>query len=208
MSRQLAFYSEDEILTDLYTSGKEWQLRETSTEYVGLYHRYKLTGEVYTLAEWNEDKSKQLEPYEDLPLMNKRYKKLKEDMSVKYQTVTPLHSRIPTADEYAAGTMERYFIKKVNEDIVHEIDEDQFFDWINRDIDPYLYQSTTLVWNISGTINDERRGSSIIPGVRTKNKRALQEAETDIPGISKLLTNLLEYYEDTEYSVPADINIK
>ena len=38
MSRIKTYYNDSEIVTDLYTFGKEWQL-QNGAEYIGLYHK-------------------------------------------------------------------------------------------------------------------------------------------------------------------------
>ena len=45
-----------------------------------------------------------------------------------------------------------------------------------------------------------------MPGVKAKNKKAITKSK--IPGLSAKLTNLLEFYTDTDFLVPADINPK
>ena len=78
MSRKKVRYTKDEITNNLYTTGQEWMTPDNE-EYIGLYHRYS-TGEVYTSAKWNPNKSIKLIKFRLLPEGNKSYKKIKEDI--------------------------------------------------------------------------------------------------------------------------------
>jgi hypothetical protein len=40
----------------------------------------------------------------------------------------------------------------------------------------------------------------------TKNKLAIADASTTIPDIANILTNLTQFYTDTDYIAPIDIN--
>ena len=63
--RQKAYYTRNEIIPDLYTIGKEYMLSD-NTEYIGKYHKYITTGEIYTLSEWSDRFSKPLKVYKEL----------------------------------------------------------------------------------------------------------------------------------------------
>ena len=58
MSREKTYYSADEVLNNLYASDKQLMYTD-GTMYIGLYHKYS-TGEIYTEAKWNSNKSKKL----------------------------------------------------------------------------------------------------------------------------------------------------
>ena len=76
-----SYYSDSEIIPNLYTFGKEWQLTDGS-EYKGLYHKYKSTGEIYTEAVWNQRSSVSLSEYKELSASIKLYRKLKSDIQI------------------------------------------------------------------------------------------------------------------------------
>jgi len=46
-----------------------------------------------------------------------------------------------------------------------------------------------------------------VPGVIELNTKEIQRMEQTLPGISKKLTNPLQYYTDTDFVVPRDINL-
>jgi len=201
--RQNVYYTIDEITNDLYTTGSEWML-QNYTEYTGLYHKY-ITGEVYTKAKWNPKTSKKLIKYEKPNNNTFVYNILKPNIKTEYNSIQTHYPEIGLK-ERKSGTITRYFIKRVNSNNIIEIDEKQFKDFNSKKIDPNVNIVTKLQWAISGNIDDEYKGNIFMPGVKAKNKKAI--AKSKIPGLSAKLTNLLEFYTDTEFIVPADINPK
>lgn len=200
--RQRLHYTPAQITTNLYTAGGEWAL-ETGIEYRGLYHRY-ITGEVYTEATWNPKTSKKLVEYINQPTDIHEYKKLK---NIQTQFKTP-KIYIPTVTDIDRnnGFIMRYFLKKNNENIFLEIDRAQYIDWTVKQLDANIYNAVEIIWAISGNKQSEYKGQLLIPGVIEKNIQALQRAELIVPGISLHVTNLLQFYTDTDFIVPRDIN--
>jgi hypothetical protein len=197
------YYTTDEITNNLYTSGMQYMLQD-NTEYRGLYHTY-LTGEVYTGATWDSKTSKKLIAYKNITAKNVEYETLKRELKLTYkQPVSALNA--PTAEQLKAGSYTRYFIKKVNESKIIEIDEPQFNMWQSKQFDPALYSAIKMQWYISGPIEDSRPSIVLIRGVQTKNTTQIEIAEKSMPGISKVLTDPLQYYSDITYLVPKDIN--
>lgn len=200
--RQRAYYSLDEIVTGLYTFGGEL-MYETGVEYVGPYHRY-ITGEIYTQPDWDDALSVKLLPYEDVTTEQYQYKKL-NSIKTTYQTFISKKPNL-TKQDYDDGIIYRYFIKKVNESLIYEVEQNDYINWTAKKIDPNLYVAVELPWIIAGNLNDAYEGPVLIPGVVTQNQQIITEAEKTISGISKVLNNLTEFYTDTEYTVPPDIN--
>ncbi len=197
------YYTTDEITNNLYTSGSQYMLQD-NTEYRGLYHTY-LTGEVYTGATWNAKTSVKLVPYKRIMAKNTEYETLKRELKLSYQQpVSALNA--PTTEQLKAGSYTRYFIKKVNESKIIEIDASQFELWQSNQFDPAMYTAIKMQWYISGPIEDTRPTLVLHLGVRTKNLSQIAAAETTLPGISKVLADPLQYYSDVTYLVPKDIN--
>ena len=193
--RLRSYYNDSEILANQYTFGQEWQL-EDGNEYIGLYHMYIPTGEIYTMGKWSPRDSKKLVKYINLPESVKQYKKIKPDVVTKYDSVSNQMIQV-TNDDYAIGYITRYFIKKYNENYISEINKIQYANWGAKKIDPNLYTAISITWYITGEINDVKTSISTIPGVFNKNKKEVLLAELTIPGITKLITNYLQYYQDT-----------
>jgi hypothetical protein len=203
MNRQKLQYTPKEITTDLYTFGLEW-MTTNFKEYKGLYHTYT-TGEVYTHPVWHNTKSIQLIPYADTTTLEYQYKQLKPKIKTKYKTVYPFNIIIDIAD-IKKTWITRYFLQKQTDSSIIEINLDQLNDFESNRIDPNLYTAVKLNWYISGPLQDH--GIDIkTRGVLTKNQLEINVAEKTMPGISKRLTNLSEFYYSSDFKVPADINV-
>ena len=86
----------------------------------------------------------------------------------------------------------RYFAKKLNEDVIVEIDSAQ-----QGIVNPALYIVVSLAWRISGPAEDVRLGSILDKtGVRPQNRFAILTVETEqAVDLSKVLSNLLEFWQ-------------
>ena len=197
-----AFYSANETVTDLYTTGQQWMTVDNE-EYVGLYHKYS-TGEVYTQPKWNPEKSKKLIKYKVLDPAIVEYNKV-TTIKLNYESFKTLNVVINKKD-IDAGFINRFIIKKINEVKFYEIDEKTYKDYTNKKIDPALYTAIEIKWTISGALQTTTKGSVITPGVRDINIAEVEQAEKQLPGLSTFLNNPLQYYTDNDFISPSDIN--
>ena len=197
------FYMPDEIITNLYTSGGEFET-EDGKEYRGMYHRY-LTNEIYTEANWDPRLSKKLKPLIRKINKDTPYADLKRNLKTNFLQPTPALINVSQADR-KVGYVSRYFLKKINESLFIEIDALQFKAWQNGRIDPNSYFGVEIRWYVSGLVNDEKQGVVLIKGVYTKNTEQIAYAERFLPGISSILTDPLQYYADDTFIIPPDIN--
>lgn len=203
MSRQRLHYSKDQIITDLYTYGNEWMYEDT-IEYIGPYHKYT-TGEIYTEPMWNEKLSKKLIVYQDTTTSKYRYKQIKPDIKTKYKYVNGYSIEVSNTD-VANGFVTRYFIKKLNDSNITEIDKKTYDDFNSVIIDPNLYLVISIKWYITGDINTTTKNGITTIGVYDKNKSALLAADKKMPGIISKLPDLIELYRSTGFIIPVDIN--
>ena len=196
-------YMPDEITNNLYTFGSEW-MTTSNIEYVGLYHKYS-TGEIYTQGVWNAKKSIQLVPYENISSLKFQYKKLN---SVNTAYVTPIPYQAENSISGNQQQLQRYFLQRKNDlNNIIEINSEQFDLYVNQQIDTNLYTVVQLTWYITGNVDDVIINNSKQLGVISKNKNSVINAERRMPGISSKLSNLLEFYTDTDFVVPRDINL-
>lgn len=202
MKRIKLKYSKQEIKENLYTFGKEWQL-EDGTEYIGTYHRYMSTNEVYTGSSWNATLSKPLFEYQDQNSIITTYKKL-NGVETKFDHIRE-HRVIITQNDIQTGSITRYFLKKVNETLIIEISADTAKLYFARKIDNIQYELGSLTWRITGAIDTTITGITIL-GVFDENVKSIKQLEQTLPGIANKLNNPLEFYTDTDFIVPADIN--
>ena len=204
MGRLKTYYPTSEITTDLYTPGKQW-MTTNNVEYIGLYHKY-LTGEVYTKPQWQPDISVILIPYIDNIISNKNmpYSKLKPEIQLS-RTSPTAHNVVATVNDYRRGLLQRFFIKKRNDNAIIEINKQQFDLWKSDEIDKKLYIAIEIAWYIAGPIHDITSGITVL-GVATLNLQQIKLAAKTIPEIATYLTDPLQFYTDTEYTVSKDIN--
>lgn len=203
MARLKTFYTADEITNNLYTSGSEF-MTEDRVEYIGAYHAYT-TGERYTNAVWNNKISKRLLPYINYNTETSQYRLLKPEINLQYQT--PQASKpVVTKTDINNGYIIRYFIQRINDPTILEINQTTYQKWSANTIDKKMHIATELQWFITGNIEDSTIRGVFIPGIMTKNKESITKASSNIPDLSLILTNLTEFYTDTDYSVPVDIN--
>lgn len=200
--RRRLYYTDKQITKNLYTTGAEWQT-EDGVEYIGPYHTY-ITDEVYTQSEWNETTSKKLVKYEQVDQNIIQYQKLK-NITLKYETPQPSIVRITNQDRLN-GFVTRYIAKKYNETKIIEIDKMQFDKWLENKIDQNIWQIIPIYWKITGDIETRINGNVTIVGVREHNIKTVSNLETTMPGISSFLNNPIQYYTDSEFNVPRDIN--
>jgi hypothetical protein len=204
MGRLKIYYSVDEITNNLYTSGSEL-MSELGSNYIGLYHKYTSTGETYSGATWNPITSIKLIAYtKPDPILNV-YKSLKQ-LKTTYKNIESYKLMI-TDQNRIDGVVTRSFLKKNNESLFIEVSESTWADWQSNNIDRNLYNGVQLQWYITGPIDDTRQNGVFKPGVISKNKKQIIAAEFTLPGISKKLINPLEFYTDTDFVVPRDINL-
>jgi hypothetical protein len=139
--RLKSYYIADDITPNLYTKGDEYIIADTGQSYTGPYHTYN-TGEIFTLSNWNPTQSKKLIKIDGKKTSNNspavfRYKQL-NNIKTKYKSIQPSVPTI-TNDDKKLGYINRYFIQKINDNNVIEIDKQQFNDWESKKIDPNLY---------------------------------------------------------------------
>jgi hypothetical protein len=196
------YYTADEITSNLYTTGSQF-MTEDNVEYRGTYHSY-ITGEVFTGSTWNAKTSKKLITFRDITSKNAEYQQLKP-ASLIFDKPNPTIVSI-TKKQIDSKTIVRYFLKKVNETSIIEVDIEQYQKWLSKQIDSVIYLGISIPWTIAGEIEDTIINGTLIKGVRTKNNLQIQYANSKVPGISTYLNNPLQYYLDTTFVVPQDIN--
>jgi hypothetical protein len=197
-------YTIDEITVDLYTAGGTF-MTEDNVEYSGPYHQY-ITNEIYTGSVWNSKTSRKLIALVKTRTDNVVYRNLKSDIITKYYLPSATTITI-TEQQRMIGSVTRYFMKKVNDTYIFEIDARTYALWQSKRVDPTVYTAVSIQWQIAGPITDEIVAGVSKIGVRTKNLNQIKLAETTLAGISLKLTNPIELYTDIDFKVPKDINL-
>jgi hypothetical protein len=199
--RNKIYYPKSHIVTNLVTTGKEWMF-EDGTEYIGYYHKYveglRMSGAVY-----DKNESKKLIPYID-PVVQP-YNKVYNELMAKSRF--PIVPRVaprykypdPIEEDYAAGFMIRYLLRKRNynnfTDIL-EVDLTQFKLWRQKNfgIDENLYDGLELPWKLTGPERDIKDASGMITtyGVYDTNQRMVNLKDTEFSGLKEFLTDFTE----------------
>ena len=93
----------------------------------------------------------------------------------------------PTAQDYKKGYVIRYFTKKENErGFITEISQDEYNSIVNgtADYDISIYQTTTILWKLTGPLKSQRQSQyNIIPGIFETNQRLTEKANLTFLGI-------------------------
>jgi len=203
--RRKVYYTPQEIINHLYTTGKEWMTSDY-TEYIGLYHRYT-TGEVYTEATWNKNKSKRLVKYQEIPADIKVYNKTKNP-KVKYENNIKSYKPVITQADKKQGVVTRYFIKRYDSENITEISEETYNMWNQKKIDNNIYNVRLIQWVIGQTYTKIDINKNILLQVQDLNKKIVYSQTGAFLNLKNYLTNYTELFVDTTFAVPADINKK
>jgi hypothetical protein len=203
MRRIKSYYTADETINGLYTLGGEYMTTD-NTEYIGPYHRYTTTGEIFTEPTWNIRQSQKLVVFQNLPASLKTYRSIK---TVPVARIAPSYAPVTIQNsDIATGYITRYFYKKRNEDAVFETDDTQYQQWLSGQQDRNLWDIVPCQWKITGPIQDTTQNGVTLPGVTTANQRAIAALQPVLPTITQYVTNFTEYYTDSDFITPKDIN--
>lgn len=210
-TRKRIYYPDSQITSNLFTKGKEWMLLDDWSEYVGHFHTYSSTGEIYTEGKWHPIKSKTLVPFKEKSPSYFKYIDLVHYTTVQNQKTEmygPVKldrysapraiNREPDQVEANSGMMTRFFIFKRNELLKKpiEIDKNQadHYETFNFGINQYLYELVQIPWKIVGPEFDVVQNNLIImPGITNTNKRIVEEYSRKFPILSRVLTNVRQF---------------
>ena len=175
-TRNKLYYPKTHVVTNLYTSGKEFML-EDSTEYIGFFHRY-IDGEIMSGAEYQRGFSKKLIPY--VNVIDQPQTFIYDQLKKRVKFVSPTYSfPVLTIENYQEGKITRYFIKRRNfasySDIL-EINKQQYNLWnqSGSGIDEKLYDAISLDWKLTGPLNDTNINGNVVYGVSDTNYRIVR----------------------------------
>lgn len=203
MARKKLFYTKNQITENLYTPGNEYQLSD-GTVYIGLYHRYS-TGEIYTEPTWNVKTSKPLSVFLTQSEQIKTYRKNASNIKTKFKSPQRHFPKI-SIDDIQRTYIDRYFLYKINDKQVIEIDKQQYGQINAKQIDTNIYVGIRATWIISGNVNTVTNGNVTTPGVIQRNQSTINRINRQYPGFRDTVNNPLELYVDTTIIVPPAIN--
>lgn len=200
----LKYYPLSRIKTNLYTRGTTYKLAD-GKPYTGKYY-LTYTGEAFTGADPTVGTNQPLLPIE-APLVNEaitysntglsytvaklssasNQKKLDDAiLKQQLQELTPYYP-IPLDLDYELGYFTRYFAKKVTgPGYIFEISADQYAN-IQNNLNPQdflVYESTSMLWQLTGPLRDTRISQyQIKGGIITTNKRVTEQKALTFRGL-------------------------
>lgn len=114
---------------------------------------------------------------------------MKKDILAEYSKLNPANSIFvfaeeflpkPSPDDYSDGGINRYFVRKINESSIIEVDRQNY-----KSTTPMLYEKAELWWLISGYLEE----------VVSKNKKTLKASRDIMPGLEKKLINPSQFFK-------------
>jgi hypothetical protein len=124
--------------------------------------------------------------------------KLKQELALKTNIVSTRSQGqpgsffpAPLEEDYTRGYITRYFTKKENQKgYIIEISREEYNDIVNgdTDYDIRLYQVTTILWKLTGPLNNTRKSQyNIIPGIIETNRRLTEASNKNFLGIVEFI---------------------
>ena len=191
--RRRIYYTKAQVREGLVTEGGEWMFTD-NTEYIGQYHTYT-TGEVFSETTFVDGKSRILIPYVDVQNINQQneigidtaknfeYDNIKT-LNVKKSIIPNPNQIQPTDKDIKRGWMERYFAKKVNDDIILELTKEDFDNvGTENGLDSILWEKFKLRWRITGPIDE----------ILQTNQQTIQIKSQDYPLLVSIITDFTEF---------------
>jgi hypothetical protein len=211
------YYPKSKIITNLYTNGNEYVIKSNGKPYIGFYHKL-YNGNIFTgknpedsyIAELmiSNYSTTEAKGGRYITINNNSEQVLTQDVLI-YDVLKDIdssgmknipipHYPQPTQDEYKLGEFQRYFVKKVNELIYLEIDEETFTNIKNKD-SKYAYEyyiPFDFSWQIYGNRIDILKTN--------RNTVLLAEQNLKIKGLQEFLKN--NYDKFYKYPVVNNLN--
>lgn len=104
--------------------------------------------------------------------------------------VYPIYFKpLPKNKDYSSGYINRYFVQKINDLIITEVDKNNY-----NEISLSVYNKLTVRWIISGPKNNVYKNKTLDRvGVTEQNNKTLSVNEKKMTGIKNYLNNPLEF---------------
>lgn len=194
----MPYYPKSQIKENLFTPGKQLQIASSQEEYVGYYWENS-QGERFSGRNPQDIPTQRLQlipviPESKVSLLtyaegNENYKNLKKEDVTKTLLLPYYQKPYPTNEDYQKGRIQRYFAKKINENLYIETNKEVYdkLSQKNPGYDYSLYLIFDLTWLITGDrAQVELSNQSIVSLIERKNQ---------IEGLKEYLNfNFLEFY--------------
>lgn len=182
------YFNLHQVITGQYSPGNEY-VNEDGTDYIGQFHILP-TNQFFTGPRPEEHSQEIFFKRGEITQDVLSYNKVTGNRMAQYEVPIAIEPR-PTSSDYQAGEMERFFVQKRNSPLnsIIEIDSTQY-NKINTKNSPgingIIWKGIKIVWKISKLPKED----SFLA-----NQRTIIAANVEFPGISKIVTNNLEFYQ-------------
>ena len=156
------YYPENKIIKNLYTNGDILCYKNNGKVYIGFYHKL-FNGKIFSGKDPKDQPVEELELFVNNQINsddsevnfsedNLIYNYLKEVNISKKLLVPKYYHPLPKDEDYQRGEFIRYFVKKINEFYILEINKDDYTAIKNKDKQwlYYIYEPFELKWKIIG----------------------------------------------------------
>lgn len=193
----IRYYPPSKVITNLTTSGGEFQLSEGQF-YSGKYY-VTFDGRAFSGPDPQTGPSDPLvrtpiyenvEGFKNFVLDNSTREVIIKSTNVKTnRTIGKPNSYYPqpTESDYKRGYVIRYFTKKENENgFIIEISEEEYNNIVNgtADYDISIYQTAKILWKLTGPLRSQRKSQyNVIPGIIDTNQRLTEQTNKTFLGM-------------------------
>lgn len=107
------------------------------------------------------------------------------------QTAYPVYNKpSPQQNDYDTGYIYRYFVKKINDNVIYEISKENY-----TDVSPNIYAKVSIEWKLTGKKYDVFQNKiKIYDGVYDHNIAQIHKYKKYIIGLDKILRDPLEFW--------------
>lgn len=195
----IKYYPLTRIRPNLYTRGNEY-VKSDGTPYTGRYYvtyddkaftginPVLGTNEPLTLATTVTNTTPASNAYIVASTQNTQTITQESDVQL---TQISSYNPVPIASDYSRGYFMRYFAKNVTgPEYITEISQTDFAQLQNNNVSPNMlnYQTTSMLWQLTGPLNDTRKSQyQIIGGVFSTNKRVTEAKQLVFRGIIEFI---------------------
>ena len=171
-----------------YTSGGEFKEKLTGKDYKGFY--IKGYREKYFAGKSPEDSGVELEKIQVGATYISQLAPV--GLSLLTMVFTKLFKPTPTSSQTKSGTLSRYFVQDKTNSKIAETDKQSYLDAQKIP----TVRTVQTEWIIAGPAEDKNFNGYPYEGAASKNKKAIQALESQMPGISTFITDYSFLVED------------
>ena len=170
------------------TSGGEYREKLSGKDYRGFY--IKNNREQYFAGKSPEDNGVELEKIEKGSTLLQQLAPV--GMSLLMMIFTKLFKPTPTSGQSKSGVLPRYFVQDKTNNKIAETDKQSYQE---AQLIPTV-RTVQTDWIIAGPAEDKNFNGYPFEGAASKNKKAIQALEKQMPGISTFITDYSFLVED------------